>query len=449
MSRRPKENISKECIELIKSEVTKRFGREIKNTPDCVNLSDSIYSYTGQLISYNTLRRFFGLIKNNTIINKTSLDILASYCGLSCFELLVNRKDKLDINELNYYFINILNKNNINIKEIELFCKEYGVYPQIYSFLEKCLLFSQTNNDISFFKSFYTLPVIFDYAPNKRKYIFDIAQLYANIIKSFSEDTKKEIISKIASLPKARQFYFEIFVDVDNITGFYSFVLEEYHKYSKLVSSLLFYYNLKVYKSFLIKDTELLKTSYDELKKLKFNEREVFPILPGRILASDIYYHKNFGSINKKDILSKAEKQLKIYGTKDNQALLASQLYLIYIFQALQFCNEIDILSDLIKNINPAIFNISDYLTDNATNHLKIYHAHYFIYINEIRKAENVIDTISPKCFPLFEKITQTISYNFMLKDYYQELGKQNMVCSIEENIKNYSKIKGFKAFEE
>lgn len=447
MSRRPKEKISNEFINLLKDEVINRFGRKIKSTPDCKVLEDSIYLYTGQLLSYNTMRRFFGLVKTSSIINKSSLDILSNYCGYSNFDLFSSRINKLEINELNNYFINLFNEKKINFKEIEIFCNKYGDWPQIYPFIEKCLLFSQNINDVSFLISFYSLPVIFEYSPNKLRYIFDLAQLFASIVKNLPVNIKEKIIYKIASLPNARKRYIEMFVDIDNINGFYSTVLEAHHKHSKAISSLLFYYNLNVYKSFISQDQVGLKAFYSELQKVQYNSDKIFPILLGRTLASRIYYTKCFGFVNKQALISEIGEQLKIYGKHKKQSLLFSQLYLIYILQALQFTGELDLLSEIFKAIKPLVLNVSDYLTENATNHIKIYWAHHFINSNNLKEAEKVINTITPNKFPAFEKLTQTISYNLMLKDYYQKTGNYELTKKMKNNVIDLATNRGFKLF--
>ena len=444
MSRRPKQQISGSWIELIKSEVEKHFGQKILNTSDCKKLSVSIFAHTGQQISYNTLRRFYGLVGSNSITNKTTLDILAGYCGFTNFDILINKREKLDIHELNYYFIEILNENRINFKDIELLCREYGNWPQIYTFLQKCLLHGQRTIDIVFFTNFYLLPNIFNYSLNKRKHIFDIVQLYASILDHFSVETKMIIIKEIVKQENAIRFFFEIYVDIDNIAFLYNDVLQEYHKNTSSVQAYLFYYNLMVYRSFIIGDAKSLSAFYDKLTKMEFDKTGIHPALMGRYLASEIYYSSQIGIVNKTHILNEVEKDLETIGSKDNQALLQSQLYLIYIFQALQFSGNLNILSEIINSIDPVVINICDHLTDNATNHLKIYFAHHLILTGNPKEAEKVMDSISLKSFALFEKTTQTISYKLMIRDYFRKKDNKGMAEKLTDGILSLSKLKGF-----
>jgi len=61
--------------------VINRFGRKIKNRRDCEDLSIQIQLATSQLLSYNTIRRFFNLDKNNYKTRRQTLDILSKYVG--------------------------------------------------------------------------------------------------------------------------------------------------------------------------------------------------------------------------------------------------------------------------------------------------------------------------------------------------------------------------------
>lgn len=67
-------------LDALKHEVQRRFGRPIRTKTDCQNLEDALFAHTGKLVSYNTLRRFFGLIPGGEP-RESVLDILCEYCG--------------------------------------------------------------------------------------------------------------------------------------------------------------------------------------------------------------------------------------------------------------------------------------------------------------------------------------------------------------------------------
>jgi hypothetical protein len=65
----------------LKTEVEQTFGRPVFTFKDCIQLSDEIYVRTKVQVSPSTLRRLFGLVKANSDPSKSTLNILAKYCG--------------------------------------------------------------------------------------------------------------------------------------------------------------------------------------------------------------------------------------------------------------------------------------------------------------------------------------------------------------------------------
>jgi hypothetical protein len=67
-------------IAVLKAQVEKTFGQKIARRQHAELLSQDIYLKTNILVSYNTIRRFFGMVANTTP-RQTTLDALALYCG--------------------------------------------------------------------------------------------------------------------------------------------------------------------------------------------------------------------------------------------------------------------------------------------------------------------------------------------------------------------------------
>lgn len=65
----------------IKDEIQEVFGRPIVSSRDCMELSDEIYEKTKSQLNFNTLRRFFGLVKAEYPASQSTLTILSRYCG--------------------------------------------------------------------------------------------------------------------------------------------------------------------------------------------------------------------------------------------------------------------------------------------------------------------------------------------------------------------------------
>jgi len=82
-------------IDELKLEIEKTFNRKILDRGHCEALVQDIYEKTGALLSYNTLRRFFGLAEYRKPREHT-LDQLAVYCGFRSYKDFCQRFIEVD-----------------------------------------------------------------------------------------------------------------------------------------------------------------------------------------------------------------------------------------------------------------------------------------------------------------------------------------------------------------
>jgi hypothetical protein len=82
-------------ISELKSEVEKQFARKITNRGDCEALAQDIYEKTGSVLSYNTLRRIYGLAGYKRP-RESTLDQLAKYCGFITYVEFCQRFHEFD-----------------------------------------------------------------------------------------------------------------------------------------------------------------------------------------------------------------------------------------------------------------------------------------------------------------------------------------------------------------
>ncbi len=85
-------------LDALRSEIQRRFGRSVRTKTDCQQLEDQLFEATGQLVSYNTLRRFFGLVPGGEPRTGV-LDILSAYCGFADYSAF-----RTDVGRFTYYF---------------------------------------------------------------------------------------------------------------------------------------------------------------------------------------------------------------------------------------------------------------------------------------------------------------------------------------------------------
>lgn len=83
-------------IDELKNELERTFNRKILDRGDCEALVQDIYEKTGAVLSYNTLRRIFGLAEYRKP-RESTLDQLAVYCGFRSYNDFRQRFSDIDV----------------------------------------------------------------------------------------------------------------------------------------------------------------------------------------------------------------------------------------------------------------------------------------------------------------------------------------------------------------
>ena len=94
-------------IESLKLKIEEKAGFKVRNQGDCHLISKHIKSETKQVISYNTIRRFFQLADERKTSRK-SLDILSKYLGykdFSHFNISFPHEHKWSVENKMYFFL--------------------------------------------------------------------------------------------------------------------------------------------------------------------------------------------------------------------------------------------------------------------------------------------------------------------------------------------------------
>ena len=83
--------------DLLKQEVERTFGHQLKETRDFEELSHLLVSHTRERLSPTTLKRFWGYLKNEEVQTRPhTLDVLARFVGYKDFEDFCAQADCLD-----------------------------------------------------------------------------------------------------------------------------------------------------------------------------------------------------------------------------------------------------------------------------------------------------------------------------------------------------------------
>ena len=227
----------------IKSEVERIVGRKVLTASDCQYLSNDIYHQTKLRVSLNTLRRLFHLMKSKYQPSSFTLNLLSKYCGFSSFDEFVAHKEHVSDSQTNSG-------------------------PDLLNFL------------ILLFKDFET------------KGVDDIT--YINLIHEIINNLEKwpqvidEFQSQIAKTANGQFFYYEQFVNTDNLNGYYGDGLRYYLHERKDPQAQIFGHSLLCFRSWLCMQREKVNSHWQELMQYNINE-SIPPSVCGRYFASQLY----------------------------------------------------------------------------------------------------------------------------------------------------------------
>ena len=219
----------------LKNSIETKFGKSVMLQRDVKELKEDIYVVTGEIIGFNTLRRFFGLLESVEPHRKT-LNILSNYVGFDNFNRFLN-KDKTDLLWNSWNYLNkFLKQNNFVAIDFnwlfELKSKEYYY-----------LLITRIISEFFILKSYQNLDTLFRceklFSENEREVTAKITTSLNNELLNLS----KEELNKINFLLKNSMFR-EIalygWVEIDTAKSYYGQLIKKSKKYIKNDDEILF-----------------------------------------------------------------------------------------------------------------------------------------------------------------------------------------------------------------
>lgn len=262
-------------------EIENTIGFKIENRRHCEILSELIYIKTGENISYNTIRRVFGISKGGSPSNR-SLNILSNYCGYSSYSEFISEyrtKDLWDVYQYVYYIskdyphlaIEKMEKSFSNVDEylhlLISILREFAVKKQ-FDLIAKC--FNSTLTD-------------------PKKYTYSQILLFGNCIGEIFKNEQLNILD-FAHLNNFKECYFKIYVDYSSLNSNYGDLLDLYSENFDSLELKLFCDSLVQLKNY------LNRKPLNEVKtKLKFEK--IHPILFGRFMGINAKANPNSDEI--------------------------------------------------------------------------------------------------------------------------------------------------------
>ncbi len=352
-------------INLLKSEVEKIFGRRILSSADCQNLCEAILQTCGIKISFNTVRRYFNLMKSTSQPSSFTLNTLCNYCGYSSFDdfVIVKRPNEIAANQTQDHIV--LSYLTLFFKQIEV-CKKTDL--TYLSLVQQTILHLEH---------------------------------YPSIIDRFQRE--------IAKTKNGQSFYFEQFIFIDKLNSYYGSGLHYYLNEKKTREAQLFGHSLLCFRAWLIQDYEGVEKHSEKVMECGVDESISHPV-NARYFATQLYYAHVFGVGIEAIIVEARRFYLSMLRSKEDNTGL--NCFEVIIAEALiltsQYEEALFYIDEVLKNVKT---NIPSYIDVALYENVSLLKSIVFAHTGKKLKAYEILQDINPYKYSFLSRQYLNILY--------------------------------------
>ncbi len=256
----------------LKINVSLKCGFKIKNRGDCVRLSDMILKETGVDLSYNTLRRFYGIVQGTKPSNRTlnTLSIYVGYKSYVDFCAAYPQKKNWDIHQ------KIYNQIVVDPKYALELMNDKFLSPENYLELLITLIGGLTvTKNIEVLKLVFNSPLL-----DPKRYNYSEILYLGNCVGPMFKQMKTPIQNFVSTKYFAPTI-FNSFIDLSSLNGSYGAYCNKIAKKTTDKEQKLFTACIMALKKFLNNKRVTLVTT-------PLNIKQIHPILYGRYKGIEI-----------------------------------------------------------------------------------------------------------------------------------------------------------------
>jgi len=377
-------------IEKFQLSVESVFGKRVVNRPDCEELSIAVYNKTKLSINYNTLRRFFGIAgqKNNSNVSKSSLDILAVYCGfLSYFDFCTQLGAIDNLGKLYKLQLEVIQQDSFTIATTEKYLSQLNKNEHQFSLMNFIVLVAFNRGDLAFLKQIFKIKKVFngdDYFIAHLYFLIQTIGVQVQIHPQFSE----ELWKSWANEKQARFFYFELFVDMNNLINSHYIGIEYYLKHTTKHQDLIFAQSLLAWRYLMLGNIKKAKKEISKIENIPLKEN-IHPIPIARFFNCKLlmeYMETGNVSIN---LLNEISKYQKLFSTN------TQPFFEHFITEGLAATNCIDLALNFIHEANKKVQLNQNFYLNGSSERMKIIEAYCLMKNGNKKESKELIKKIN------------------------------------------------------
>jgi hypothetical protein len=398
-------------LEKLQEAVERGYNKRIVNRPDCEDLSIAIYKKTKLLISYNTLRRFFGLAgqKNNSTVSKASLDVLAIYCGFqSYFDFCAQLESIDNLGKLYKLQLEITQQKTLDFEKVTTCLAQLDKNEHLYSLMNYITVVAFNRGDLPFLKQLFKIERIFNGDDYLHAHLYFLVQTIGVQVQN-NPTLAKELWKSWAKDPQARFYYFELFVDMSMLVQAHYIGIQYYLEHSTQQQDIVFANALLTWRYLLLNDTDNAQKQLDKLDQ-HIDLTAIHPIPAARLMNCKLVLNfKENGHVSE-ELLEEIADLYVFFNDKTHpffehficEGLVISKCYQL----ALKYIQEATTKTQLHQS----------FYLNGSTERLKILEAYCLIKTGETKKASQLKSQINLESLDAFCKEYDSIFFHAIAK---------------------------------
>lgn len=404
-------NIPKEVhLDFLRKELAKKNGWNILTSSDCKLLSEKMNG----IVSSDTLRRLFNIIKNNNTISIKSLNHCSVFCGFTDWNNLIDGYNKRSVNNNKIILLKCLQRK-IDNKEIIDVINDLIVSKEVFDLFIQIILIKAYQEDKDFFMKIFEFEPLFVDIEKNRYEIYYLIHLLSSLCQNnkWMQEIAVEHYYNLDS-NNTYQFDGDFFVEwlVTPQFEFYRTLLQNYHREKKDNKSVNAFYHLVLADYYLdIEDWDKFNSHFREIKKIDFKEI-THNILVMRLKGVKLIYAFKFNPSYFDNLCLEINK-INFWNLYDDLGDRITSLLFICI--SLHKCEQYKIISDIIKKSFGKYDLITTQWSEQNWNQLKVIYSNSLMKTNQIKVAKEVFNTISRD--NIFD-----INFSYITTEIYEKL---------------------------
>lgn len=286
MSRIKHQSQKEEHVKL-KSLVQFTFGRNILNTNDCQALAKDVFNKVKINISFDTCRRFFGIITSKNQQSIYTLDAFAKYIGFDGYYDFICSHTFTEKHFFSSIVMACCSERIMPFAALEKLKKSAPSFDY-YSTLQQLIYIAQAKKDKIFFERFFIDQKGFNSIEDFKYEIYHTIQLLGKTVEN-NKWIQKIAIDHYYGLNEPFDYFVEWYVPIEQ--HYYSLLLENYKvTHIKSAEKTIFYNCIKALHHFKKNNTDLFLKNYKTILRLE-KKCEPNNILKARIMGVKALFH--------------------------------------------------------------------------------------------------------------------------------------------------------------